>query len=150
MNVEFGMRNVEKEMVECLIVIFSAFRIPTSEFLIPIIAAFNPFDDSIFQSQVVHEAAGTVIVSPFLDNDQLLYAIGLSAFVIPVVVLIILINSIIARMMLKAINPFLLPDLDMVRFAAFGQHPGFKIADGNQADAAPEAGCPSVGKSEYR
>ena len=115
---------------------------------IPIIAAFNPFDDSIFQSQVVHEAAGTVIVGPFLDNDQLLYAIGLSAFVIPVVVLIILINSIIARMMLKAINPFLLPDLDMVRFAAFGQHPGFKIADGNQADAAPEAGCPCVGKSK--
>ncbi len=50
---------------------------------ISIIAAFNPFDDSIFQSQVVHEAAGTVIVGPFLDNDQLLDAIGLAAFVIP-------------------------------------------------------------------
>ncbi len=114
-----------------------------------IITASNPFDDSIFQSQVVHEAAGTVIVSPFLDNDQLLYAIGLSAFVIPIAVLIIFINSIVARMMVKAINPFLLPDLDMVRFAAFGQHPGFKIADGNQADAAPEAGCPCGGKSKY-
>jgi len=32
MNVEFGMWNAEKEMVECLIFIFSAFYIPTSEF----------------------------------------------------------------------------------------------------------------------
>jgi hypothetical protein len=114
----------------------------------PIIAAFNPFDDSIFQSQVVHEAAGTVIVSPFLDNDQLFYAIGLSAFVITITVLIILINSIVARMIAKAVNPFLLPNFDVVRLAAFGQHPGFEIADGDQADAAPEAGCPCVGKSE--
>ena len=32
MNVVFGMRNAEKEMLECLIFIFSAFRIPNSEF----------------------------------------------------------------------------------------------------------------------
>ena len=35
MNVEFGMRNVEKEMVECLIFIFSEFRIPHSNFRVP-------------------------------------------------------------------------------------------------------------------
>ena len=34
MNVEFGMRKAEKEMIECLMFIFSAFRIPTSEFQI--------------------------------------------------------------------------------------------------------------------
>jgi hypothetical protein len=33
MKVEVGMRNAETESVEGLIVIFSAFRIPTSEFL---------------------------------------------------------------------------------------------------------------------
>jgi len=31
-NSELGMRNAEKEMAECQIVIFSAFRIPTSTF----------------------------------------------------------------------------------------------------------------------
>mgnify|MGYP001819329455 FL=1 len=31
MNVEIGMRNVEKKLAECLMLIFSAFRIPTSE-----------------------------------------------------------------------------------------------------------------------
>ena len=35
MNVEFGMRNVEKEVVECLIFRFSAFRIPHSNFRFP-------------------------------------------------------------------------------------------------------------------
>jgi hypothetical protein len=35
MNVEIGMRNVEKEVFECLIFIFSTFRIPTSEFQKP-------------------------------------------------------------------------------------------------------------------
>jgi hypothetical protein len=33
MNVEFGMRNAEKERAERLIFIISAFRIPTSAFL---------------------------------------------------------------------------------------------------------------------
>ena len=33
MNVELGMRKAEKEMAECLIFTFSAFRIPNSEFL---------------------------------------------------------------------------------------------------------------------
>ena len=116
----------------------------------PVVAAGDALYDSIFQPQVVHEAAGTVIVGPFLNNDQLLYAIGLSAFVIPMAVLIILINAIVARMIAKAVNPFLLPNFDVVRFAAFGQNPGFEIADGDQADAAPEACCPCVGKSKYR
>ncbi len=31
MNVEFGMRNGEREMVECLIFIFSAFQLPHSK-----------------------------------------------------------------------------------------------------------------------
>ena len=114
-----------------------------------IITAFNPFDDAVLQSQVVHEAAGAVIVSPFLDNDQFLYAIGLSAVVIATVVLIVLINSIVARMMSEAVYPFLLPNFDVVRFAAFGQHPGFEIADGDQAHATPEACCQCVGKSKY-
>ncbi len=115
----------------------------------PIITAFNPFDDSIFQSQVVHETAGTVIVSPFLDNDQLLDAIGLSAVVIPIAVIIILINSIVARMMLKAVNPFLLPDFDMVRYAAFGQHPCLEIAGSYQTNTTPETGGICVGKRKY-
>ena len=32
MNAEVGMRNAEKELADCLLIIFSAFRIPTSEF----------------------------------------------------------------------------------------------------------------------
>jgi hypothetical protein len=98
---------------------------------------------------VVHEAAGTVIVRPFLDNNQLSYAVGLSAFVVPVAVFIVLINSIIARMMVKAVNPFLLPNFDVVRLTAFSQHPGLEIADGDQADTASEACGPGVGKSKY-
>ena len=35
-NSECGMRNAEKEMLECLIFIFSAFRIPNSEFERPV------------------------------------------------------------------------------------------------------------------
>ena len=105
--------------------------------------------DAVFQSQVVHEAAGAVIVSPFLDNDQFLYAIGLSAVVIATVVLIVLIDSIVARMMSEAVYPFLLPNFDVVRFTAFGQHPGLEVAEGNQADAAPDAGCHCRGKSKH-
>jgi len=33
MNVEFGMRNAQKELAECLVFIISAFPIPTSAFL---------------------------------------------------------------------------------------------------------------------
>ncbi len=32
-NSELGMRNAEKEMAECQVVIISAFRIPTSTFI---------------------------------------------------------------------------------------------------------------------
>jgi hypothetical protein len=90
-----------------------------------------------------------VIVSPFLDNDQFSYAVRLSASVIPMAVFKILINSIVARMMVKAVNPFLLPNFDVIRFTAFCQYPGFEIADGDQAYATPEACCPCVGKSKY-
>jgi len=114
----------------------------------PIIAAFNPFDDAIFQSQVVHEATGAVIVGPLLDKYQFPDAIGLSVFVISVAVLVILIDSIIARMFVKPVNAFLLPDLDMVRFAAFSYHPRFKITNGDQADSTAETGSMRVGESE--
>ena len=115
----------------------------------PVLAAFNPFDDSIFQPKVIHKTTGAVIVGPFFHNNQFLDAIGLAVFVVATFVLIILINSIITRMLVKAINPFLLPNFDVVRFAAFGQHPGLKIADGDQTNAAPETCCPCVGKSKY-
>ena len=106
--------------------------------------------DTIFQSQVVHEAARPVIVSPFLDNNQLPNAVGLSAIIVTIAVLKIFKDSIIPWMMVKAVNPFLLPKFDVVRCTAFSQHSGFEIADGDQADAAPEAGCPCLGKSKYR
>ena len=138
MNVECGLRNAENELVECLILIFSAFRIPTSAFqkpytfpLIPIITAFDAPDDAVFQPQVIHEATGPVIVGPFLYNDQFPDAIGFSMLVIPVAVFIILINSIISRMMVKPLDMLFLPNLDMVRFTAFGQDPGLKIANGD-------------------
>ena len=127
-------------MVECLFFIFSTFRIPASEFLKPIIAALNPSDDAVFQSQVIHEASGTMIVGPLLDKYQLPDAIGLSVFVIPAAVLVILINSIVARMAAEFVDTFFLPNLDMVRFAALGQHPRFKITNGYQADTTAEAG----------
>ena len=149
MNVEFGMRNVEKEVVECLIFRFSAFRIPTSEFLIPIIAAFDASNDAIFQSQVVHEASGAMIVGPLLDKYQFPDTIGLSVFVISVAVLVILVNSIVARMIAEFVDPFFLPNLDMVRFAAFSQHPRFKITNGDQANAAAEAGSMGAGEGGY-
>jgi len=149
MNVEFGMRNVEKEVVECLIFRFSAFRIPTSEFLIPIIAAFDASNNAIFQSQVVHEASGAMIVGPLFHKNQLPDAIGLFVFVIAVAVLVILIDSIVARMMPEPVDTFFLPNLDMVRFAAFSQHPGFEITNGDQADPAAEAGSMGAGESGY-
>ena len=96
--------------------------------------------DAIFQSQVVHESSGTVIVGPFLHKDQLPDAIGLAVFVIAVAVLVILINSIVARMIAEPIDAFFLPNLDMVRFTAFSQHPRFKITNGYQADTTAEAG----------
>lgn len=100
-------------------------------FLIAIITAFDASDDAIFQSQVVHEAPGTMIVGPFLHQDQLADAIGLTVFQIPLAVLIIIINSIIARVVAETVDPFFLPDLDMVRFTAFGQHLRLIIPDGN-------------------
>lgn len=106
--------------------------------------------DTIFQPQMVHEAAGSVIVCPFLDNNQLPDAVRLPAIVIPIAVLKIFKDPIIAWMMVKAVNPFLLPKFDVVRCAAFSQHPGFEIADGNQADAAPQAGGPCLGQRKYR
>ena len=127
----------------------SAFRIPTSAFLKPIITAFNSPYDAIFQSQVVHEASGTVIVSPLFHKNQLPDAIGASVFVIAGAVLVILVNSIIARMVAEPVDTFFLPNLDMVRFAAFGQHPRFKITNGDQADPAAEAGSMGAGESGY-
>ena len=106
--------------------------------------------DPIFQPQMVHEAAGPVIVCPFLDNNQLPDAVGLPAIVGPMAVLKIFKDSIIAWMMVKAVNPFLLPKFDVVRCAAFSQHPGFEITDGDQAHTAPQARGPCLGQRKYR
>ena len=104
-----------------------------------IVTALDVPHDAIFQSQVVHEATGTMIVGPFLHNDQLPDAIGFSVFVIPVAVLIIFINSIIARMMAETVDALFLPNFDMVRFTAFGQHPCPEIAGSYQTNTTPEA-----------
>jgi hypothetical protein len=117
---------------------------------IPIIAAFDVSDDAIFQSQVIHEASGSMIVGPFLHKDQLPDAIGLSVFVIAVAVLVILINTIVARMMAEFVDTFFLPDLDMVRFTAFGQHPRLKVTNGYQTDTTAETGSIGAGKQKYR
>ena len=65
-----------------------------------------------------------------------------------VAVFVILVNSIVARMIVKPVNAFLLPSLDMVRFAAFSYHPRFKITNGDQADPTADAGSMRVGESE--
>jgi hypothetical protein len=127
-------------MVECLISIFSTFRIPASEFLVSIITAFDSPDDAIFQSQVIHKASGTVIIGPLFYKDQFSDAIGFSVFVISAAVFVILINSIVARMMAEFVDTLFLPDFDMVRFTAFGQHPCLEITNGYQADPTAEAG----------
>ena len=150
MNVEFGMRNAEIEVETNLIFIISVFRIPTSEFLKPIVPALDMLYHAVFQSQVIHEASGTVIVGPFLHKDQLADAVGLSVFVIAAAVLVILIDSIGARMMAEFVDPLFLPDLDLVRFTAFGQHPRLEIANGYQADTTAEAGGLRSGEGEQR
>jgi hypothetical protein len=150
MNVEFGMLKAEIEVETNLIFIISTFRIPTSEFLKPIVPTLDMLYNAVFQSQVIHEASGAVIVGPFLHKNQFSDAVGLSVFVIAVAVLVILIDSIGARMMAEFIDPFFLPGLDMVRFTAFGQHPCFKVTNGYQADTTPQAGGLHSGEGEQR
>jgi hypothetical protein len=53
-------------------------------------------------------------------------------------------------MIVKPVNAFLLPDLDVVRFAAFSQHPRFNITNGDQTDPAAEAGSMGAAESGYR
>ena len=96
--------------------------------------------DAVFQPQVIHEASGTVVVSPLLHEDEFADAIGLFMTVLAATVIEIFIDAIISRMAVKFVNAFFLPGFDMVRFTAFGQYAGFIIANGYQADAAPEAG----------
>ena len=100
--------------------------------------------DAVFQSQVIHEASGTMVVGPLFDKDKFADAIGLSVFVIAVAVLVILIDTIVARMMAEFVDTLFLPDFDMVRFTAFGQHPRLKITNGYQADTTAETG--SIGE----
>jgi hypothetical protein len=45
-------------------------------------------------------------------------------------VLIILINSVIGWVIAKSVDPFFLPNLHVIGFTAFGQHPGLEVAFG--------------------
>jgi hypothetical protein len=115
----------------------------------PIITAFDSPDDAVFQSQVVHEAPWAVIVGPLFHSNQLPDAIGLPVFEIAVAVLVIFVNSIVARMVAEFVDPFFLPNLDAVRLAAFSQHPRFKITNGDQAYPTAEAGTMGAAESGY-
>ena len=79
-----------------------------------------------------------MIVGPLFDKDKFADAIGLSVFVIAVAVLVILIDTIVAWMMAEFIDTLFLPDFDMIRLTAFGQHPRLKITNGYQADTTAE------------
>lgn len=106
--------------------------------------------DAVFQSQVIHETARAVIVGPPLHNHQLPDAIGSAVFVTPLLVLKIFKNSVISRVMLKTVKTLFLPDFDMVRLAALGQYPSFKITNGDQADTAAEAGTMGAAEDKER
>ena len=96
--------------------------------------------DAVFQSQVIHEAPGPMIVGPLLHQDEFADAIGLLGAEWAMTVLEIFIDAVESWMVAVIIDAFLFPDLDMVGLTAFSQHPRLIITDGYQANAAPEAG----------
>jgi hypothetical protein len=98
---------------------------------IPVIAAGDAPDDSVFQPQVVQEPGGAVVVGPLFHNDQLSDAIGRTGSFIRMHILIIFIYPIISRMMAETVDSFLLPDLNVIRFTTFGQNPVFVVPDRN-------------------
>ena len=114
--------------------------------LVSIVAAGDVYHDAIFQSQVIHEPAAAMIVGPFLDDDQLFYTIGFSVSVIRPTVLIAIVNAVIAWVMAESVDPFLLPNLHMIRLTAFGQHLGLEVAFRYQTDATAEACRPDIGE----
>ena len=114
--------------------------------LIPVIAAGYASDDSVFKPQVIQEAGGTMIVSPDLDHDQFSDAIGVAQAALRVQIFKILVYAIITRRMLKAVNLLLLPDLNMVRFAALCQDAMHDVSDRDQPGSASQAGCGGRGQ----
>jgi hypothetical protein len=107
--------------------------------LVSIVAAGDVYHDTIFQYEVIHESAGTMIIGPFFDDHQLFYAIWSAVSVIPPFVLIVIIVPVIAWMTAESIDALLLPKLNIIRFAALGQDLGFMVAFGYQTDTTPDA-----------
>jgi hypothetical protein len=116
--------------------------------LVTIVAAGDVYHDAIFQSQVIHEPAAAMIVGPFFYDHQLFYAIRSSVPVIAIRphVIIIIVNAVIARVVAESVDPFLLPNLDMIRITAFSQHPGLEIAFRYETEAAPQACRTGIGQ----
>ncbi len=87
-----------------------------------------------------------MVIGPFFDDDQLFYAIGFAVSVIRPSVLIAIVNAVMAWVIAESLDTFLLPNLHMIRFTAFGQHPGLEVAFRYQTDAAAEACRPGIGE----
>ena len=91
-----------------------------------------------------------MIVGPLLHKNESADAIGLFVSVLAVAVLEIFKYAVVTWMVAVSVYTLFFPDFDMIRRTAFGQHPRLIIANGYQADSAPEAESLRGGKRKQR